>query len=108
MLCRTGRRVSFVSVTRVVRTRCHAPFACISCVVRRLRVIINSLPLINTHVNNIDSSGRIFYIVNLRFARLICIGLIFFVGTMLRRRRSCRKKQLRLKLFVCDAEGCRS
>jgi hypothetical protein len=30
------------------------------------------------------------------------------VGTMLRRRRSCRKKQLRLKLSVRDAEGCRS
>jgi hypothetical protein len=29
------------------------------------------------------------------------------VGTMLRRRRSRRKKQLRLKLFVRDAEGCR-
>jgi hypothetical protein len=27
------------------------------------------------------------------------------VGTMLRRRRSCRKKQLRLKLLVHDAEG---
>jgi hypothetical protein len=27
------------------------------------------------------------------------------VGTMLRRRRSCKKKQLRLKLLVCDAEG---
>jgi hypothetical protein len=27
------------------------------------------------------------------------------VGTMLRRRRSCRKKQLRLKLSVRDAEG---
>jgi hypothetical protein len=30
------------------------------------------------------------------------------VGTMLRRRRSRRKKQLRLKLSVRDAEGCRS
>jgi hypothetical protein len=30
------------------------------------------------------------------------------VGTMLRRRRSCRKKQLRLKLSTRDAEGCRS
>ena len=30
------------------------------------------------------------------------------VGTMLRRRRSCRTKQLRLKLSVRDAEGCRS
>jgi hypothetical protein len=30
------------------------------------------------------------------------------VGTMLHRRRSCRKKQLRLKLSVRDAEGCRS
>jgi hypothetical protein len=30
------------------------------------------------------------------------------VGTMLRRRRSCGKKQLRLKLSVRDAEGCRS
>ena len=27
------------------------------------------------------------------------------VGTMLRRRRSCRKRQLRLKLLVRDAEG---
>jgi hypothetical protein len=27
------------------------------------------------------------------------------VGTMLRRRRSCGKKQLRLKLLVRDAEG---
>jgi hypothetical protein len=27
------------------------------------------------------------------------------VGTMLRRRRSCRKKQLRLRLLVRDAEG---
>jgi hypothetical protein len=30
------------------------------------------------------------------------------VGTMLRRRRSCRKKQFRLKLSVRNAEGCRS
>jgi hypothetical protein len=30
------------------------------------------------------------------------------VGIMLRRRRSCRKKQLRLKLSTRDAEGCRS
>ena len=30
------------------------------------------------------------------------------VGTMLRRRRSCRKKQLRLKLLVRDAEGATS
>jgi hypothetical protein len=28
-----------------------------------------------------------------------------YVGTMLRRRRSCRKRQLRLKLLVRDAEG---
>jgi hypothetical protein len=28
-----------------------------------------------------------------------------YVGTMLRRRRSCRKRQLRLKLPVRDAEG---
>jgi hypothetical protein len=28
-----------------------------------------------------------------------------FVGTMLHRRRSCRKRQLRLKLLVRDAKG---
>jgi hypothetical protein len=33
---------------------------------------------------------------------------ILYVGTMLRRRRSCRKKQLRLKLSARDVEGCRS
>jgi hypothetical protein len=32
-------------------------------------------------------------------------GSIGSVGTMLRRRRSCKKKQLRLKLLVRDAEG---
>jgi hypothetical protein len=37
--------------------------------------------------------------------RLLSAGV---VGTMLRRRRSCRKKQFRLKLSVRDAEGCRS
>jgi hypothetical protein len=30
------------------------------------------------------------------------------VGTVLRRRRSYRKKQLRMKLSTRDAEGCRS
>jgi hypothetical protein len=30
---------------------------------------------------------------------------LLIVGTMLRRRRSCGKKQLRLKLLVRDAEG---
>jgi hypothetical protein len=48
----------------------------ITCVVRRLRVIINSLPLINTHVNDVNASCHIFYIINLRFARLIFITLI--------------------------------
>jgi hypothetical protein len=33
--------------------------------------------LIDTHVNNVNSSGRIFYIINLKFARLIFIRLIF-------------------------------
>jgi hypothetical protein len=33
--------------------------------------------LIDTRINNINSSGRIFWIVNLRFARLMFIRLIF-------------------------------
>jgi hypothetical protein len=33
------------------------------------------------------------------------VQLKYTVGTMLRRRRSCRKKQLRLKLLVRDTEG---
>ena len=33
--------------------------------------------LIITHVNNVNSSGHIFWIINLRFARLIFIRLIF-------------------------------
>jgi hypothetical protein len=55
-------------------TRCHAPFACvarlatlcsrvsrvsIAWVMRRLRVIINSLPLINTHVSDVNLSSHI-------------------------------------------------
>jgi hypothetical protein len=32
--------------------------------------------------------------------------VIVSVGTMLHRQRSCRKKQLRLKLSARDAEGC--
>jgi hypothetical protein len=35
----------------------------------------------------------------------VAYGNILCVGTMLRRRRSCKKKQLRLKLLVRDAEG---
>jgi hypothetical protein len=34
-----------------------------------------------------------------------CYYALISVGTMLRRRRSCRKRQLRLKLLVRDAEG---
>jgi hypothetical protein len=44
-------------VARAVRTRCRAPFACVA---RRLRVIINSLSLINTHVNDVNASCHIF------------------------------------------------
>jgi hypothetical protein len=33
--------------------------------------------LINTHVNNVNSLGHIFWIINLRLARLIFIGLVF-------------------------------
>jgi hypothetical protein len=36
------------------------------------------------------------------------LNLVVLVGTMLRRRRSYRKKQLRLKLLVRDAEGATS
>jgi hypothetical protein len=39
---------------------------------------------------------------------LAVAGVEVGVGTMLRRRRSCRKKQLRLKLSIRDAEGYRS
>jgi hypothetical protein len=35
----------------------------------------------------------------------IVVGQKLCVGTMLRRRRSCRKRQLRLKLLVRNAEG---
>jgi hypothetical protein len=42
------------------------------------------------------------------FVQEISQPSILFVGTMLRRRRSCRKKQLRLKLSVRNAEGYRS
>jgi hypothetical protein len=57
VLFRACRRVSFVSVARTVRTRRRALFACAT---RRLRVIINCFSLINTHVNNVNSSGHIF------------------------------------------------
>jgi hypothetical protein len=33
------------------------------------------------------------------------VTIIIAVGTMLRRRRSCRKKQLRQKLLIRDAEA---
>jgi hypothetical protein len=74
VLFRARHRVSFVSVERAVRTRCHAPFACvarlatrcsrvsrvsIAWVARRLHMIINSLPLINTHVSDVNSSSHI-------------------------------------------------
>jgi hypothetical protein len=36
------------------------------------------------------------------------VSAALVVGTMLRRRRSCRKKQLQLKLLVRDAEGATS
>jgi ribonuclease HI len=42
------------------------------------------------------------------FVQEISQPSILFVGTMLRRWRSCRKKQLRLKLSVRNAEGYRS
>jgi hypothetical protein len=32
------------------------------------------LSLINSHVNNVNSSGHMFYIINLRFAQLIFIS----------------------------------
>ena len=48
----------FASVVAcAVRTRCRAPFACVA---RRLRVIINSLSLISTHVNDVNASCHIF------------------------------------------------
>jgi hypothetical protein len=48
----------FASVVAcAVRTRCRAPFACVA---RCLRVIINSLSLINTHVNDVNVSCHIF------------------------------------------------
>jgi hypothetical protein len=37
--------------------------------------------------------------------RILLRRSFVYVGTMLRRRRSCRKKQLRLKLLIRDAEG---
>ena len=64
MLCRTGRRVSFASVMRVVRTRCRAPFAGISRVNHVCRATferdIKLFSRINTHVNNVNLSGHIF------------------------------------------------
>jgi hypothetical protein len=47
---------------------------------------------------------RVFSIWVLLYPSDPCLGL-GTVGTMLRRRRSCRKKQLRLKLPLRDDEG---
>jgi hypothetical protein len=46
-----------------------------------------------------------FHIMYKLFVSLIMLLSREVVGTMLRRRRSCGKKQLRLKLLVRDAEG---
>jgi hypothetical protein len=45
------------ALSHVVCVRCHVT---ITCVTRRLRVIINSLSLVNTHVNNVNTSCHIF------------------------------------------------
>jgi hypothetical protein len=37
----------------------------------------NLFSLINSHVSNVNSLGHVFKIINLRFARLIFIRLIF-------------------------------
>ena len=49
--------LSRVSVARVICTCRRTLFACVA---RRLRLIINSLPLINTHVNDVNASYHIF------------------------------------------------
>jgi hypothetical protein len=54
-------------------------------------------------LNEVDYFGQIEEIYELNFHDFKPLTPV--VGTMLRRRRSCRKKQLRLKLFVRDAEG---
>jgi hypothetical protein len=66
----------------------------------------HSLPIttMSTAIQIDSAGGRI-------QADRICLNVsveIRGVGTMLRRRRSCRKKQLRLKLLVRDAEGATS
>jgi hypothetical protein len=92
-------RASFARVTRAVRTRCRTSFACVACATytcrspcrasfarisrvddagRMTSARDNKLFLLtNTHVNNVNLSGHIFWILNLRLARLIFIRLIF-------------------------------
>ena len=53
-------RVSRVLFTRVDTRRVLRRRVTITCVARRLRVIINSLPLISTHVNDVNTSCHIF------------------------------------------------
>jgi hypothetical protein len=66
---------------------------------------MDQLPLENFE----NSRVRIFYLSKiLLLQNLVPCGrefMIMGVGTMLRRRRSCGKKQFRLKLLVRDAEG---
>jgi hypothetical protein len=92
-------RASFVRVTRAVRTRCHTSFACVACATYTCRSPCRAsfarisrvddagrmtsardnklFLLMNAHVNNVNLSGHIFWILNLRLAQLIFIRLIF-------------------------------
>jgi hypothetical protein len=69
-------RVPFTCATRLVT---HV--ACISFVDHVCRATSSRdnklFSLINTHINNVNSSGHIFWIINLRFTRLIFIRLVF-------------------------------
>jgi hypothetical protein len=75
----------FARVARVVRTRCRTSFACVACAIYTCRSPCHTslardnklFLLINTHVNNVNSSHHIFWVINLRFVRLIFIRLIF-------------------------------
>ena len=84
-LCVTSCRTRTVCVpqccfARVVACRSRVSRVLLSRVVHFCRAVSardNKLfSLINTHVNNINLSGHIFYIINLTFVRLILIRLI--------------------------------
>jgi hypothetical protein len=70
--------VACCGAVRACRVCCSYAVSHVVCVCHAAFTRDNKLFLpINTHVNNVNSSGRIFQIINLRLARLILIRLIF-------------------------------